>query len=404
MALVINSNIAALKASDAASSVNKSMATAMERLSTGSRINSASDDAAGVAIASRLEAQIRGTDQAIRNAGDAQSFIDSAEGAHLEIVNILQRMREVAVQAATDTNSTADRTALQAEMTALTTEINRIAEVTQWAGQNLLDASGGSGSNGTFNFQIGANTDTYNELSVTIGSMTAATIGVGGATTTFTGAGDWNTADATKITMTGVALKSAATATAHTYTSTDAKLTSNILYWSSQAATVSFKLGSGTVNATVTANSGGKATGTAQDLIINTAIATIATAINDANLGYSAVASTDGSGKITLTEGSVLVSSQSLAQTAITAIDAAIATVNTQRGSLGAISNRLDSTISNLTNISTNLQAGVSRVKDADFAAESTALSKTQILQQASTAMLAQANASKQTVLSLLQG
>jgi len=116
------------------------------------------------------------------------------------------------------------------------------------------------------------------------------------------------------------------------------------------------------------------------------------------------LASTDGSGKITLTEGSVLVSSQSLAQTAITAIDAAIATVNTQRGSLGAISNRLDSTISNLTNISTNLQAGVSRVKDADFAAESTALSKTQILQQASTAMLAQANASKQTVLSLLQG
>ena len=153
----------------------------------------------------------------------------------------------------------------------------------------------------------------------------------------------------------------------------------------------------------MTANSG-SATGTAQDLIINTAIATIATAINDANLGYSAVASTDGSGKITLTEGSVLVSSQSLAQTAITAIDAAIATVNTQRGSLGAISNRLDSTISNLTNISTNLQAGVSRVKDADFAAESTALSKTQILQQASTAMLAQANASKQTVLSLLQG
>jgi len=128
MALVINSNIAALKASDAASAVNKDMASAMERLSTGSRINSASDDAAGVAIASRLEAQIRGTDQAIRNAGDAQSFIDSAEGAHLEIVNILQRMREVAVQSATDTNSTADRTALATEMTALTTEINRIAE------------------------------------------------------------------------------------------------------------------------------------------------------------------------------------------------------------------------------------------------------------------------------------
>jgi len=403
MALVINSNIAALRASDAASSVNKAMATAMERLSTGSRINSAADDAAGVAIASRLESQIRGTDQAIRNAGDAQSFIDSAEGAHLEIVNILQRMREIAVQAASDTNSTADRTSLQAEMTALTTEINRIAEVTQWAGQNLLDASGGTSSNGVFNFQIGANTDTYNELSVTISSMTAASIGVGGATTTFTGAGDWNTAGASTVSLTGVALKSAATATKHTYTSSATELASNILYWNSAVAAVSFKLGSGSVSASVTANSG-SATGTAQDLIINTAVATIATAINDANLGYSAVASTDGTGKITLTEGSVLISSQSLAQTAITAIDAAIATVNTQRGSLGAISNRLDSTISNLTNISTNLQAGVSRVKDADFAAESTILSKNQILQQASTAMLAQANASKQTVLSLLQG
>lgn len=403
MALVINSNIAALKASDAASAVNKSMGTAMERLATGRRINSAADDAAGVSIASRLEAQIRGTDQAIRNAADAQSFIDSAEGAHLEIVNILQRMREVAVQAATDTNSTADRTSLQSEMTALTTEINRIAEVTQWAGQNLLDASGGGSSNGSFSFQIGANTDTFNELSVSISSMTAASIGVGGATTTFTGAGDWNTAGASTVTFTGVALKSAATASSVTYSSTATQLTSNILYWASSASSVSFKLGTGTVTASVTANSG-SATGTAQDLIINTAIATIATAINDANLGYSAVASTDGSGKITLTEGSVLVSSQSLAQTAITSIDAAIATVNTQRGSLGAISNRLDSTIANLTNISTNLQAGVSRVEDADFAAESTALSKSQILQQASTAMLAQANASKQTVLSLLQG
>ena len=233
--------------------------------------------------------------------------------------------------------------------------------------------------------------------------MTAASIGVGGATTTFTGAGDWNTAGASTVTFTGVALKSAATATTVTYSSSATTLTSNILYWASSASSVSFKLGTGTVTASVTANSG-SATGTAQDLIINTAIATIATAINDANLGYSAVASTDGSGKITLTEGSVLVSSQSLAQTAITSIDAAIATVNTQRGSLGAISNRLDSTIANLTNISTNLQAGVSRVEDADFAAESTALSKSQILQQASTAMLAQANASKQTVLSLLQG
>ena len=389
MALVINSNIAALKASDAASAVNKDMASAMERLSTGSRINSASDDAAGVAIASRLEAQIRGTDQAIRNAGDAQSFIDSAEGAHLEIVNILQRMREVAVQSATDTNSTADRTALATEMTALTTEINRIAEVTQWAGQNLLDASGGSSSNGTFSFQIGANTDTYNELSVTIASMTAASIGVGG-TTTFSAADlGASTTSATNVGATVGGLT--------TVTTGQADVASAKVAWSTTAAAVTIFLGTGSVTVTGIETGSGSLAG-------NAAATAIAEAINAANLGYTGQATTDGSGDVTLYKGAVKISTQSEAQTAITSIDAAIATVNTQRGTLGATSNRLDSTISNLTNISTNLQAGVSRVEDADFAAESTRLSKSQILQQASTAMLAQANASKQTVLSLLQG
>ena len=389
MALVINSNIAALKASDAASAVNKDMASAMERLSTGSRINSASDDAAGVAIASRLEAQIRGTDQAIRNAGDAQSFIDSAEGAHLEIVNILQRMREVAVQSATDTNSTADRTALATEMTALTTEINRIAEVTQWAGQNLLDASGGTSSNGTFSFQIGANTDTFNELSITIASMTAASIGVGG-TTTFSAADlGASTTSATNVGATVGGLT--------TVTTGQADVASAKVAWSTTAATVTIFLGTGSAAITGIETGSGSLAG-------NAAATAIAEAINAANLGYTGQATTDGSGEVTLYKGAVLISSQSEAQTAITSIDAAIATVNTQRGTLGATSNRLDSTISNLTNISTNLQAGVSRVEDADFAAESTRLSKSQILQQASTAMLAQANASKQTVLSLLQG
>jgi len=389
MALVINSNIAALKASDAASAVNKDMASAMERLSTGSRINSASDDAAGVAIASRLEAQIRGTDQAIRNAGDAQSFIDSAEGAHLEIVNILQRMREVAVQSATDTNSTADRTALATEMTALTTEINRIAEVTQWAGQNLLDASGGTSSNGTFSFQIGANTDTFNELSITIASMTAASIGVGG-TTTFSAADlGASTGSATNVGATVGALT--------TVTTGQADVASVKVAWSTTAATVTVFLGTGSAAITGIETGSGSLAG-------NAAATAIAEAINAANLGYTGQATTDGSGEVTLYKGAVKISTQSEAQTAITSIDAAIATVNTQRGTLGATSNRLDSTISNLTNISTNLQAGVSRVEDADFAAESTRLSKSQILQQASTAMLAQANASKQTVLSLLQG
>ena len=141
MALSVNTNVGAMSAMSAASAVNNSMETSMERLSTGKRINAASDDAAGVAIASRLESEIRGTNQAIRNAMDAQALIDTAEGAHVEIVDLLQRMREVAVQAANDTNGTDDRTALTKEMTAMTAEINRIANVTTWAGKVLLDGA-----------------------------------------------------------------------------------------------------------------------------------------------------------------------------------------------------------------------------------------------------------------------
>jgi flagellin len=140
MALQINTNLGAIMASAAASSVNKSMETSMTRLATGSRINTAADDAAGVAIASRLTSEIRGTNQAVRNAMDAQAMIDTAEGAHNEIVNILQRMRELAVQAANDTNDADDRDNLQAETDQLVDEIDRIATVTTWAGVSLLDA------------------------------------------------------------------------------------------------------------------------------------------------------------------------------------------------------------------------------------------------------------------------
>ena len=142
MALTIGTNVASLQASAAASSVNRDLETSMARLSTGKRINSAADDAAGVAIASRLSSEIRGTDQAIRNALDGQALIDTAEGGHKEIEAILQRMREVSVQAANDTNSSQDRGNLQAEIDALSSEIDRIAGVTTWAGNSVMD--GGS--------------------------------------------------------------------------------------------------------------------------------------------------------------------------------------------------------------------------------------------------------------------
>jgi len=272
----------------AASSVNKEMEISMERLSTGKRINQAADDAAGVAIASRLSAEVKGTQQAIRNAMDAQSLLDTAEGAHLEIEQVLQRMRELAVQAANDTNSSSDRTALNAEVTELKAEINRIKDVTTWAGIKLLD---GTQSTTGLRFQVGADNSVTNSsgadrLTVKIDNMATTAIGSGTAT-------------------------------------------------------------------------------------------------------YVSAIALD-----TMTNASA----------AISVLDAAITTVNTQRSELGSYSNRLDHVVSNLTNISNNLQAGLGRIQDADFAAETTNLAKTQILQQASTAMLAQANAAKQNVLSLLQG
>ena len=174
MALAIATNNAALNAAAAASSVNRDMETSMARLSSGKRINSASDDAAGVAISSRLSAEIRGTDQAIRNALDGQALIDTAEGAHSEIENILQRMREVSVQAANDTNNSQDRANLQAEMNALVTEIDRIAGTTTWAGENLMAADGGT----DFSFQVGANTSSENQIEVTLDGMSSKALGL----------------------------------------------------------------------------------------------------------------------------------------------------------------------------------------------------------------------------------
>ena len=280
MALSVATNTGALMAQAAASSVNKEMEISMARLSSGKRINSAADDAAGVAIASRLTSEIRGTNQAIRNAMDGQAFLDTAEGAHKEIENILQRMRELAVQAANDTNDATDRDNLDTEFASLIAEIDRISDVTEWAGKSLMAADG------SFTFQIGSGTNAADSLTVTIQQM--GTVSLGSTATSF---------------------------------------------------------------------------------VLNTHVSTA-----------------------------------SLAAIAIGALDAAIQVVNSQRAELGSYSNRLDHTVTNLTNVSTNLQSGLGRIEDADFASETTNLAKSQILQQASTAMLAQANASKQNVLSLLQG
>ncbi|MDB2608730.1 flagellin [Paracoccaceae bacterium] len=396
----------------AASSVNKEMEISMERLSTGKRINGASDDAAGVAIASRLTSEIKGTNQAIRNAMDAQALIDTAEGAHAEVENILQRMRELAVQASNDTNATADRSMLQEEFDQLHDEINRISAATTWAGQNLLDGSGGDG-NGKYNFQIGsAATSGTDNIEVTFGSLaTDATIMTHNAALSTHKSGqsavtlpsltfqfELSTAAGTAVTdelsvaystTTGVVAVSDITALNAGAT---ADIDSLVIANSTTGVTKTVAIAVGDTEALVAAKI---ATVLASDEFEPT-LSVDSSAASSGHLVISDDRNPSSSG------GSL--TTVAAARSLIADIDGILENLNGQRAEMGSYSNRLDSTVSNLTNISSNLQAGRGRIEDADFAAETTSLAKSQILQQASTAMLAQANASKQNVLSLLQG
>ena len=451
MALAIATNNAALNAAASASSVNRDMETSMARLSSGKRINSASDDAAGVAIASRLSAEIRGTDQAIRNSLDGQALIDTAEGAHKEIENILQRMREVAVQAANDTNNGQDRANLQAEMDAMITEIDRIADTTTWAGTNLMQASTSS-----FEFQVGTATGDANQIEVNIGGMTAANLGLNSDSTTtynafdkvsgistYTGtATNETTLSESTIVMTAAASGSATTTlgiAASTLTGTptlsagghkvsldgiEVALTGGVqtdidainAAWGDLGVTASMN---DTADADLGDDNEVGGTGTAEDVDIGinnnySAAAhlnseyiklTFADIDSPENLSVMSTRATNnaanGNSNDTTSDDT---NADANARTAIGKIDTAIMSVNNQRSELGAVSNRLNHTVNNLTNISSNLSAAKGGIEDADFALETTNLAKNQILQQASTAMLAQANASKQNVLSLLQG
>jgi flagellin len=382
MALSVATNTAALMAQAAASSVNKSMETSMERLSTGKRINSAADDAAGVAIASRLTSEIKGTNQAIRNAMDAQALIDTAEGAHLEVSNLLQRMREIAVQSSNDTNDANDRAALGDEMTALTAEIDRIANATSWAGQVLLDGASPNAAqttqtgNAAFSFHIGSKATAADEIAVNIAATGSTALGLAGSANKPT--------SLTEITDDGTAF--AVSQTSGTITVGTVAASDNL----------SVKINGTTVSIQVKSTDSYEVskTGVAQQFKEK---------IDAANIAGLSVS--HSAGVLTLNVGNAVdISTANKAETAIGTIDAAMVLVNNARADLGAVSNRLDSTVSNLTNVSNNLAAGKGRIEDADFAAETTNLAKTQILQQASTAMLAQANAAKQNVLSLLQG
>jgi flagellin len=386
MALAIATNNAALNAAASASSVNRDMETSMARLSSGKRINSASDDAAGVAISSRLSSEIRGTDQAIRNSMDGQALIDTAEGAHKEIENILQRMREVAVQAANDTNNSQDRDNLQAEIDAMATEIDRIAGTTTWAGANLMQDSNGT----DFSFQVGTATGSQNQIAVHIHSMN-------------TGGLDLNHTAVAAAVTTFVPASSITDVTAAATASTDDAADAKIATFAGNVMTM-VEDGKITLDGVDVDIDADKAADTATAINTGWGSKGVSAAVNDAGKVELTFANVEIAPAKVIGENAVLVHSGSAAREGIVLIDAAIKEVNVQRSELGAVSNRLNHTVNNLTNISSNLSAAKGGIEDADFALETTNLAKNQILQQASTAMLAQANASKQNVLSLLQG
>jgi len=284
---VVNTNVNASIAQNALTRNERAMNTAMERLSTGQRINSASDDAAGLAIGSRMTSQIRGLETGIRNANDAISMISTADGALIEVTNMLQRMRELALQASNGTTTSADRAYLSSEYANLLSEIDRIAENTQWNGKTILNHITTASS--TFNYQVGANGG--QTIGVDFGNLTNTVSGV-----------------FTDLTASHATITSTTTASA-------------------------------------------------------------------------------------ITQGT----------SAVVAVDAAITAVNSQRATFGAAMNQLTYAVDNLSNVKVNAEASRSRIMDANYAEETSELARTQIISQAGTAMLAQANQLPQTVLSLLQ-
>jgi len=491
----VNTNMGAVVSAANMAKFGRELDTSIERLSSGLRINSAKDDAAGMAIVSKMEAQVRGVTQAIRNATDSQKLIDTSEGAHVETLNILQRMRELAVQSSNDTNQAVDRAFLNSEVTQLIAEIDRIATQTTWNGEKILD-----GNFTSKQFQLGANEG--EKVSYSIDSAKSAAIGNYAVNGTAHAVQNTDAASSTisdTLTISGyigsstVSVAAAATGeeiaasinakTADTGVSATAE-TNVKLSGLASAGTVSFTLGNGDASASVSAqisvtsdlralrdainavagttgitavmgstsdaeviltHSTGAditikdagnttATGDLNFTALDTSLAAVGTVITldmsdtaeidavaiaqvdlDSHKSFSltntAVATTVGFFGTTAAKTSELdaVSAISIgtstgAQSAISVIDGAINKINQSRSNLGAISNRLDSTISNLTNVATNVEGSMSNIKDADFSVETSKLTRAQILNQAATSMLAQANTSKQSILALLQG
>ncbi|MCG7537113.1 flagellin [Pseudoalteromonas sp. OOF1S-7] len=321
MALFVNTNVSSINAQRQLQQSGVELDTSFKRLSSGLRINSAADDAAGLQISDRLQSQILGLNQGNRNANDGISLAQTAEGAMDEITSMFQRIRTLSQQAANGSNTDEDRLAIQEEIRQLAAEVNRVASDTTFGGQNLLDGSYSA------NFQVGADAvQTIGFSMQYVGTTANSLAGNGG------------------FTLSGIA-----------------------------------GVASGVSGASLSAT-----TGTISNSV----------GVSADNTAFSDV----------FTAGGISVSSQANAQAVLAGMDALIAVVDKKRAELGAVQNRFQSTIRNQSNISENLSAAKSRIKDADFAMETAKLTKNQILQQASQTILGQANQRPQAALSLLQG
>jgi len=384
MASIINTNVASLNAQRNLSASQSSLNTSLQRLSSGLRINSAKDDAAGLAIADRFSAQIRGLDVASRNANDGISLSQTAEGALGEVGNNLQRIRELAVQAANATNSSTDRAALNTEATQLKSEIDRVANQTSFNGVKLLDGSFTSAV-----FQVGANAGE----TITISSLQDATVAALGSVTAASGQSS---------AVSGISALTAPAAGTLIINGTDVSAAIGA------AGTGQQRVGQvvDAINqyATTTGVNAAFDSATGRIVLSSAADITVTGSDDGTATGFN-VAGGDGSATATTTNGltSLDLSSYAGASLAIQQIDSALGQVNSARATLGAIQNRFSSVVSNIASTSENLSASRSRIQDADFAKETANLTRSQILQQAGTAILSQANSAPQSVLSLLK-
>jgi flagellin len=404
---VINTNTSATIAANSLARNDRAMNEAMERLSTGKRINNAGDDAAGLAIASKMTSQIEGLQQAARNAGDAISMIQTADGAFGEITSILQRMRELTVQASSATNSTSDITALNTEFTGLRDEVASIVEYTKWNDRTLLNGTIDSSTTTLAVDDLVITQATLRALnvandSIVITDSDGTTITIANAQIADTAATSY--ADATLDNL-ATAINTAIDANANF----DGMLAdaggNGIIFTQDTAGTGKIvsanKITSGTDQGAV-----GAVTRTTEDGSddVNFQIGSNAAQSVSVDFGDFKMSAVTGNDFGVNFQTDLAISTNADANTAMGYIDTAITAVTTRRATLGAAISRLEHAIDNLSNNAVNTEASRSRIMDADYAAESTELARAQIIQQAGTAMLAQANQRSQSVLQLLKG